>query len=105
MARSKPNRSQHGADGRKPLSHITRALSCAVSIAALWVSSPAPGNADPDSGGADPNAFGGLGCSCAQPAPVGGPAQRQQLTGGLQQGLAVGQWEPHLASSPAKPPG
>ncbi|BBY71521.1 hypothetical protein MINTM008_22540 [Mycobacterium intracellulare] len=99
-----PHRSAHRPPNRKPLALLTNAAMCAAVIVALGASTPIHAGADPDPGDDGPNPFGGLSCSCAQTSPAGAPAQRQQLIGGLQQGLAVGQREPNLASSPATPP-
>lgn len=90
--------------GRKPLAFITKALICAALAVAFWASGPAPAGAGPDPGGSDPGPFGGLSCSCRQSGPAGGPADRAQIIGGIQQGLSVGQRQPNLASSLAKPP-
>ncbi|ARR77416.1 hypothetical protein MOTT12_01752 [Mycobacterium intracellulare subsp. yongonense] len=97
-----PHRSAHRPPNRKPLALLTNL--CAAVIVALGASTPIHAGADPDPGDDGPNPFGGLSCSCTQTSPAGAPAQRQQLIGGLQQGLAVGQREPNLASSPATPP-
>lgn len=89
--------------GRKSLAFLTNAVVCAAVIVAFGASAPARAGADPDPGDGGPNPFGGLSCSCAQTTPAGSPGQRQQLIGGIQQGLVVGQREPNIASSPAKP--
>ncbi|AFC48339.1 hypothetical protein OCO_19760 [Mycobacterium intracellulare MOTT-02] len=104
MATRKPPRFTHRPRRRKPLAHLTNASMCAAVIVALAASPPTRAGADPNPGDGTPNPFGGLSCSCAPTTPAGSPGQRQQLIGGIQQGLAVGQREPNLASSPAKPP-
>ena len=104
MATPELHRSGRRQLGRKPLAFITKALICAALAVAFWASGPQPAGADPDPGGSDPGPFGGLSCSCRQSGPAGGPAQRAQIIGGIQQGLSVGQRQPNLASSPAKPP-
>lgn len=89
---------------RKSLALIANALVCAAVIVALGASTPVRAGADPNPGDGSPDPFGGLSCACAPTTPAGSPGQRQQLIGGIQQGLAVAQREPNLASSPAKPP-
>lgn len=103
---SSPNPKERatGPAARKPLAFIANASMCAAVIVAFGASTPAQAGADPDPGGPSPNPFGGLSCSCPQPGPAGSPGQRQQLIGGMQQGLAVGQREPNVGSSPARPP-
>lgn len=82
---------------------MTKTLTCAALMVVFLASRPAPAGAEPNPGGGNLNPFGGLSCSCAQTGPAGSPDQRAQIIGGIQQGLSVGQREPNLASSPAKP--
>ncbi|OBJ14691.1 hypothetical protein A5621_13565 [Mycobacterium colombiense] len=89
---------------RNPLAFIAITAICAALIVVNGALLATPAGADPNPGGGNTNPFGGLSCGCAQTTPADSPALRQQIIGGIQQGLSAGHWEPNLASSPAKPP-
>lgn len=82
MAISQPN------EPRCPLAALAaRALICVGLTLILWISMPAPADAEPNPSDVDP--FGGLSCSCSPTAPRGGPAMTQEIIRGIQQGLSA----------------
>lgn len=81
MAISQPN------EPRRRLAALTaRALVCVGLMLVFLIWMPAPADAEPNPSDVDP--FGGLSCNCSPTAPRGGPAMRQEINQGIQQGLS-----------------
>ena len=64
---------------------IKIALGAAI-VLGSGVVGAAPAAADPEQWDTHPNPFGGLTCSCQQPAPASSPAQRVDLARGIWDG-------------------
>lgn len=76
---------------RKPLTVITRTLTCAALIVVFFATTRTLASADPSPSGGDPQLFGGLSCSCSEAAPDGSPALKREIRRGIRQGLTVRQ--------------
>jgi hypothetical protein len=70
---------------------ITKILISAAIALGLWVAGATPASADPNPNpiGTDPNPFGGLSCSCREPAPPGSPELREEIERGIREGLSA----------------
>jgi hypothetical protein len=70
---------------------ITKMLVSAAIVVGSCAVRAAPASADPNQPPNDPNPFGGLTCSCQEPAPPAGPGSKEELERGIRAGLSAGE--------------